>query len=98
MNENMISSFDMAAMFDKNNTHIMMDALRLLSKFKKLGIEDTWYTMFKDSSVKKGRRVIPIYMINHDGFLLLVMEFTGEKALEFKLKLLDRVKDIDFIN
>lgn len=30
-----------------------------------------------------------MYMMNRDGFLLLVMDFTGRKALEWKLKYID---------
>lgn len=32
-----------------------------------------------------GTKKVPVYVMNRDGFTLLVMGFTGEKALQFKL-------------
>ncbi len=34
----------------------------------------------------QNKQVYPMYFMNRDGFTLLAMGFTGEKALEFKLK------------
>lgn len=42
--------------------------------------------MFEESSyVDKKGETRPMYLMNRDGFMLLVMGFTGKKALQFKL-------------
>lgn len=42
-------------------------------------------TTYTDNSGKSN----PMYIMNRDGFTLLVMGFTGKKALEFKLQYIE---------
>lgn len=62
--------------------------------------------MFTESTYisSRGRKEIE-YLMNRDGFSLLVMGFTGSKALEWKLKYIDafnkmedRLKSGDFLS
>jgi len=46
---------------------------------------------YKDSSGKKNKR----YLLSRDGFTLLVMGFTGKKALRFKIEYINRFNQME---
>ena len=44
---------------------------------------------FQETQHEYRGRVFPEYLMNRDGFSLLVMGFTGKRALEWKLRYID---------
>ncbi|MGO5051460.1 Rha family transcriptional regulator [Lachnospiraceae bacterium LCP25S3_G4] len=79
--EAVCDSLQVAEKFHKRHDNVMQSIRGLLK------IEDT-QKMFHLSSYKEeqnGQRY-PKYYMNRDGFSLLVMGFTGQKALEWKLQ------------
>lgn len=69
-----------AEVFEKRHDNVLRDieGLKLnLLDFEEIYIEDSYL----DSKGRKQK----MYLINRDGFSLLVMGYTGEKALKFKL-------------
>lgn len=82
-NQAVTTTVKVADVFNKHHKHIL-DAVKNLaaenSATKKMFVESTY--------VNRGREY-PMYYMNRDGFSLLVMGFTGKKALEFKLKYID---------
>lgn len=78
-NEAVCTSLDVAEKFNKRHDNILRDIFNLL---KNEGVKN----MFQKSSYRdKKNETRSMYYMNRDGFSLLVMGFTGEKALEWKL-------------
>lgn len=48
--------------------------------------------MFYETTFENRGKQYPMYLMNRDGFSLLVMGFTGKAALEWKLKYIQRWK------
>jgi phage regulatory protein, rha family len=69
-----------AETFEKRHDHVLRDIEELKSDLPNFG---EMYT--EDSYVDSQGRKQKMYLINRDGFSLLVMGYTGEKALKFKL-------------
>lgn len=78
------SSREVAERFGKQNKHVN-------ESIKKLMVENsTVKNMFTKDEYKSNRgRMETEYLMDRDGFSLLVMGFTGKKALEWKLKYID---------
>ena len=76
------TSLDVAETFEKYHKDVL-ESIREIKKdistaeFSALFYEDT----YKASNGKKN----PMYLMNKDGFTLLVMGYTGQKAMKFKL-------------
>jgi Rha family phage regulatory protein len=85
------SSRNVAEHFEKRHDNVVRDVESLIGGLLKN--EDTPYgmdvhKMFCLSSYKNEQngQTYPEYLMNRDGFSLLVMGFTGAKALTWKLK------------
>lgn len=74
-----VTSLDIAETFGKEHKNVLKDIreLECSEEFGRLNFEQTSYT---DSFNRKQ----PMYYITRDGFTLLVMGYTGEKAMRFK--------------
>ena len=82
-----VSSLQVAKSFGKRHDHVLRDIQGLIggvdgSQSPKLGSELFYLTEY---TTDRGR-TYPMYLMNRDGFSLLVMGFTGPEALEWKLK------------
>lgn len=81
-------SRSVAKHFGKEHRHVL-DAVRNLQKgMPKIGQTPS---MFHETTYvnEQNGQTYPMYLMNRDGFSLLVMGFTGAKALEWKLKYID---------
>lgn len=78
------SSRDVAEKFNKQNKHVNENIRKLMAE------NSTVRNMFLETDYisERGRQEIE-YLMDRDGFSLLVMGFTGSKALEWKLKYID---------
>lgn len=74
-----VSSLDVANTFNKEHKNVLKDIreLECSEEFSQLNFEPTSY---KDRFNRKQ----PMYYMTRDGFTLLVMGYTGEKAMKFK--------------
>lgn len=81
------NSRQVAEHFGKEHRHVL-DAIRKLKKgMPKIGQTPMFYeTTYVN---EQNGQTYPMYLMNRDGFSLLVMGFTGQKALEWKLKFLE---------
>lgn len=72
-----------AKKFEKDHQHILRDIRNLMEGVSKIG--DT--PMFEETTYihPQNGQEYPMFIMNRDGFTLLVMGFTGDKALRFKL-------------
>lgn len=77
---NVVMSLDVAETFEKRHDHVMRD----IEELRK--VVPTFGEMFFDGNAPDSYgRSRKIYYMNRDGFTLLVMGYTGEKAMKFKL-------------
>ena len=77
-----VSSLDVAETFKKEHKHVLEDVRRISDNLDTAEFSALFYeTEYKASNGKKN----PMYLMNRDGFTLLVMGYTGEKAMKFKL-------------
>lgn len=72
-----------AKKFEKDHQHILRDIRNLMEGVSKIG--DT--PMFEETTYihPQNGQEYPMFIMNRDGFTLLAMGFTGDKALRFKL-------------
>lgn len=83
-----------AAHFNKRHDHVIRDIDTLVGGLPKNG--DTQRMFHKTTYVNaQNGQTYPMYIMNRDGFSLLVMGFTGQKALEWKLKFLAAFNEMD---
>lgn len=79
---NVVSSLDIAETFDKEHKHVLEDIRRTCESLSTAEISALFYeSEYTASNGKKN----PMYLMNRDGFTLIVMGYTGEKAMKFKL-------------
>lgn len=85
------SSLQVAETFEKEHKNIMRDIDKLLeSGGSKLSRE-----MFATGAYENRGKQYPMYYMNRDGFTLLAMGFTGDKALQFKLQYIDAFNEME---
>lgn len=83
-NQVVTDSRSVAEHFGKQHNHVMRDIKNLLEGVSKIGQTP----MFHETTYvnEQNGQPYPMYLMNRDGFSLLVMGFTGAKALEWKVK------------
>lgn len=87
-NEVVTSSKQVAEVFNKRHDAVLRDIKNIIknSSPQNCGV----LKMFaEDSYVARNGKTNPMYIMNRDGFTLLAMGFTGQKALEFKVKYIE---------
>ena len=74
-----VSSLDVAEVFEKEHRNVLRDIreLQCSENFRQLNFEQSEYT--NEQNHKQ-----PLYYMTRDGFTILVMGYTGEKAMQFK--------------
>lgn len=75
-----VTSLDVAETFDKRHADVLRDIelLQCSKEFRERNFALSKY------SVENNKRSYPMYYITRDGFIILVMGYTGEKAMQFK--------------
>jgi Rha family phage regulatory protein len=78
-----VSSRDIANVFEKRHDNVLRDisGLNCSAEFRLLNFEEASQTI---AMPKGGTREDKFYLVTRDGFVLLVMGYTGEKAMRFK--------------
>lgn len=83
-NDAVTTSLRVAEVFEKRHKHVLRSIENLVVDQPKNGLVEMLFSKSTYTDEKGERR--PMYFLNRDGFSLLVMGFTGKKALEWKLK------------
>ena len=86
-------STDVAQFFCKEHKNVLRDIenlLNILPESRRLNFE----LCFENSKLQNGKS-LKRYRMTRDGFTLLVMGWTGEKALQFKLAWLDAFNEME---
>ncbi|MEQ9487434.1 MAG: Rha family transcriptional regulator [Alphaproteobacteria bacterium] len=84
------NSKDVAEFFGKQHTHVVRDIDDLISKSGDLG-EGLFLRTTFTRPTGFGVREYPAYDMTKDGFTVLVMGYTGQKAMQFKLRYIERL-------
>lgn len=94
----MVSSRDVATMFEKRHDHVLRDIGNILSTAPKSGVSEEAFirhnfkpTYYKDASGKKNTE----YLMTRNGFTLLAVGFTGSRALKFKIAYINRFNEME---
>lgn len=80
------TSLKVAEVFEKRHDHVLESIRDLIGQIE--GIPKIGETpLFQESTYinEQNKQEYPMYLMNRDGFSLLVMGFTGKKALQWKL-------------
>lgn len=76
------TSLIVAEIFEKDHKNVIQAIENLVA-------ENSAAKFFAKSSYENRGKQYPMYFMNRDGFSLLVMGFTGEKALKFKIDFIE---------
>lgn len=85
-NQVVVSSVQLAEHFDKRHCDVLRLTNALLRSFNSGRLSKHFFK--SNYTDNKGERR-PMYLMDRDGFSLLVMSFKGEKALKWKLDFID---------
>ncbi len=87
-----VTSLQVAEMFDKRHDHVMRDITEVISKCS----ESFCAPNFGDSSYRSEQnKELPMYLLSKDGFMMLTMGYTGEKAMALKEAYITRFNEME---
>lgn len=91
------TSRNVAAVFGKEHYNVLKDIERTISQLPEGQTSDLTSGLFISSVYKTepNGRDYPEYLITKDGLTLLVMAYTGEKAMAFKLAYINRFNEME---
>lgn len=90
-----VDSLFVAATFEKDHRHVLRDIARIIEPRSGLG-ENFIHDNFILSTYKDARgRKLPRYLLTRDGFTMLVMGYTGPKAMHFKELYIQRFNEME---
>lgn len=90
-NEVVTTSKQVAEVFEKEHKKILRDIRNLVKKDEaKIG-----HMFLEDETTDSYGRPQKQFIMNRDGFTLLAMGFTGQKALEFKMKYIEAFNQME---
>lgn len=100
--EVLADSLTVAAMFERRHDDVIKSIEKIIERNKKVSLDNRTFsdisrqfikTRYKDES---GRMRVK-YLMNRDGFALLVMGFNGDKAHEWKLKYIEAFNKMESV-
>jgi len=91
-----VSSRKVAEVFEKQHGHVIRDIEKVLIELLRGGLSNFGESNFIKSSYKNSQnKRQPEYLLTKDGFTLLVMGYTGEKATRFKVAYIERFNQME---
>jgi len=84
------TSLIVAEVFEKDHKHVIASIREILSSAEN-SAQYFAHGFYQDSSGKSN----PMFYMNRDGFTLLVMGFTGSKALRFKIAFIEAFNEME---
>lgn len=91
--EPVASSRQIAENFGKAHRHVLDAIESILEGMPKIGQTPMFYKT--EYTHEQNGQTYPMYLMNRDGFSLLVMGFTGKAALEWKLKYIQAFNEME---
>ena len=90
-----VDSRSVAAFFEKDHFHVLRDIARITDTKSGLSEEFINSNFAADSYKDSTGRKLPCYQMTRDGFTILVMGYTGEKAMRFKELYIKRFNEME---
>ena len=91
-NQVFANSQDVAAYFGKDHSNVLRDLREIASNLKTSQFNEMYFDDFRPDSYGRMQNAIGM---TQKGFTLLVMGYTGKKAMEFKLKYIERFEEME---
>lgn len=88
----MASSLQVAKHFGKSHDNVLRDIRNLIEKAPKDWAAANFEDISVSSNLGHAERKDPAFMMTRDGFSILAMGFTGEKALKWKIQFIEAFK------
>ncbi len=87
------NSLLVAKSFGKEHKHVLDSIRKLIEGCAEISADP----MFEETSYvnKQNGQTYPMYLMNRDGFTLLVMDFKGKKAMQFKLEYINAFNNME---
>ena len=79
------TSLEVAKFFGKRHDNILRDVDALLSQLPENSLQHNFEETYQEQETPFGVKQIRVFILYRDGFMLLVMGYTGKKALAMKL-------------
>lgn len=92
MEVTVVSSLDVAETFEKNHRDVMESIRNIESAISTAEFSALFYL---DSYKAANGKTNPMYLMTRDGFTLLAMGYTGEKAMRFKLAYIKQFNEME---
>ena len=87
-----VSSRQVAENFEKRHDNVIQTITELINQ---MGTPENSGLFIKSDYIASNGKRNPEYLMTRDGFSLLVMGFTGNKALEWKLKYIEAFNQME---
>lgn len=90
-----VTSLQVAEIFGKQHAHVLRDIAQILTQVPENFIESNFGCV--EYPVKRGfgTEMTKAYLLSKDGFILLTMGYTGEKAMKFKVDYINRFNEME---
>ena len=92
-NQVVTDSLKVAEVFGKEHNHVMRDIRDIIEKTGSPILDSEKF--FHETTYENRGKQYPCYLMNRDGFSLLVMGFTGAKAMQWKIKYIETFNDME---
>ena len=93
--EAMVDSRFVADAFEKQHFHVLRDIAKITETKSGLSEKFVKENFISDKYVDDTGRKLPCYRLTRDGFTLLAMGYTGEKAMRFKEAYINRFNEME---
>ena len=93
--EAMVDSRFVAEIFEKQHYHVLRDIAKITETKSGLSEDFINKNFKKDTYQDSTGRKLPCYRLTRDGFVVLVMGYTGEKAMHFKELYIKRFNEME---
>lgn len=88
-NQMLVSILEIAKNFGKEHKNVLQTIGNLVAE------NSATKSMIYETSYENRGRQYPMYLMNRDGFSLLVMGFTGKEALDWKVKYIEAFNEME---
>ena len=84
-----VSSLQVAESFEKQHKNVIQSIENLVAE------NSAAKSLFYETTYESRGKRYPMYLMNRDGFSLLVMGFTGKSALDWKLRYIQAFNEME---
>lgn len=90
-----VTSLQVAEIFGKRHYDVMQDISRILPRLSASFMARNFSRYETEYKVGFGMKKISAYLLSKDGFIMLTMGYTGEKAMQFKEAYINRFNEME---